>query len=176
MIKSPYRGYILFFGAFSVLFLDFITKLFVHVNVPLMEISSPFYPYGGFGVFENIFGVEFSISHRTNTGAAWGIFADYSEWLLVFRIVFIFAIFVYLFFYNADFSRQWPFVLLLSGAIGNVMDFFLYGHVVDMIHFKFWGYDYPVFNVADASIFLGAAWLTLSSCFQKKEGCGGSGG
>jgi signal peptidase II len=45
--------------------------------------------------------------------------------------------------------------------VGNILDFFLYGHVVDMLHIQLWGYTPFVFNVADAMISLSLCWLLL---------------
>ena len=49
------------------------------------------------------------------------------------------------------------------GALCNILDYFFYGHVIDMLHFVFWGYDYPVFNVADSFICIGVFWLFFAS-------------
>lgn len=149
--------------------LDFLSKFFTRSFIPLMDFSSPFFPYGGIGIFRDFLGIEFSISYRTNTGAAWGVFADYPEYLTVFRICMVLLIVVYLFFFNKDCSWNWPFSLVISGACGNILDFFLYGHVVDMFHFKFWGYDYPVFNIADSAISIGVFWLMLLTFWDKRE-------
>ncbi len=148
-----------------VLSLDFVSKLWVNQFIPVMKNAFAWYPYGGIGVFKNFMGIEFSIVYHTNKGAAWGFFADYQEQLLWLRIGLIAALCIYLFLLNHH--KQWeiPLILVLAGATGNVIDFFLYGHVVDMFHFVFWGYDYPVFNVADASICMGIAWLFISTSF-----------
>ncbi|MFI5335094.1 MAG: signal peptidase II [Chlamydiales bacterium] len=41
--------------------------------------------------------------------------------------------------------------------------------MIDMFHLFFWGYSYPVFNIADASIFLGIVWLLFQSFVRKKN-------
>ena len=56
---------------------------------------------------------------------------------------------------------------MLAGALGNIVDSLFLGHVVDMIHVVFWGWDYPVFNVADSFIFLGCLGFLWDS-FQGK--------
>ena len=157
----------LFFGIF-LYFVDVITKYGTHLYIPLMSVSSPFYPYGGIGVFENILGVEFSLCHKTNTGAAWGMFSEYQFYLLAFRICLVAAMLVYLLFYNKNPVYRLPMVLVISGAIGNITDVFIYGHVVDMFNFVFWGYNYPVFNVADSAISIGVALLMICT-FKDSE-------
>jgi signal peptidase II len=96
-----------------------------------------------------------------NKGAAWGFFASMQLILLWARCAIILVLFLYLFLAKFSFLRNLALVGILSGAIGNVLDFFIYGHVVDMFYFRFWGYSFPVFNVADASIFCGALLLFL---------------
>jgi len=97
--------------------------------------------------------------HMTNKGAAWGVFSSFPELLIIFRIILIGALFYWLLFYSTTRKYQIAVLIILTGAIGNVVDFFLYGHVIDMIHFTFWGYDYPVFNLADSMIFLSTLFI-----------------
>ena len=56
---------------------------------------------------------------------------------------------------------------IIVGAVGNLVDYVAYGFVVDMFHFILWGYDYPVFNVADTAITVGMGWLIVLSFFLK---------
>lgn len=137
-----------------ILFLDAFFKFWVQSNLPLLAISMPTYPYGGIGIFENLFGIEFSLVHATNTGAAWSLFSDHPSSLFFFRILLVLALII---FYIKEESPylKFPIALILVGAIGNIIDIFLYGHVIDMFYFIFWGYSYPVFNIADSAICIG---------------------
>lgn len=56
----------------------------------------------------------------------------------------------------------WALALIMGGAIGNVIDRILYGHVIDFLdfHWSSWGH-FPAFNVADAAITVGAAMFVL---------------
>lgn len=147
--------------------LDLATKFFTQKYLPLSYYHAYTYPYEGIGVFRNFMGIEFSINHAINRGAAWGILAEFQTYLLVVRILFVAALFIYLLFFNKFKNKQIPLTLILAGALGNICDYFFYGHVIDMFHFILWGYDYPIFNVADAAIFIGVVWLFLLS-FQKQ--------
>lgn len=149
----------LFFIGLSIFCIDFFSKGYVHAHLPLMHYASSTYPYGGIPVFKDWHGIEFSITHLMNKGAAWGMFAALEKYLVALRILVIGCMFAYLFFFNRKPQLRLPFVLILTGAIGNVIDYFVYGHVVDMFYFVFWGYSYPVFNVADSAIFCGIVSL-----------------
>lgn len=119
--------------------------------------------YGGIPVFHDLWGIDFSLDYVQNTGAAWGMFASFPVLLLVFRILAILLLAIYVSFFHKNPATTPPFLLIIAGALGNVADIFIYGHVVDMFHFVFWGYSFPVFNVADSAIFCGVVWLLLYS-------------
>ena len=57
--------------------------------------------------------------------------------------------------------------LLLSGAIGNLIDRIIYGYVIDYLDFRILGYNYPIFNFADMCIVIG---LVLIIIFGGKYG------
>lgn len=158
------RAYVAATLGFFVLIADQLSKYFTQNLLPLM--AGP-YPYKGVPVFKNFLGVEFSIVHATNKGAAWGIFAEYQDLLIVLRILLVIALFAYLFFYNKTKTYTIPLTLVTVGALSNIIDYFVYGHVIDMLHFVLWGYDFPVFNVADSFICIGVFWLFLASLFEE---------
>jgi len=147
----------------SILILDSFTKWLTYSTIPPIETSFWEYPYGGVPVFRNFFGIEFSLVHATNRGAAWGAFAGHQTLLLLLRIALVVALTGYLVFWNRQRTYVIPICLLIAGAIGNIVDYFAYGVVVDMFKFVFWGYHYPVFNVADSAITIGIMWLIFAS-------------
>ncbi len=156
-----------FFIGVCVFLVDLISKYLTNSFLPVMNHSTFWYPYGGIGVFKNFLGIEFSISHQINHGAAWGIFSEFQMPLLYLRIALIVGLVIYALFFNKHAEWNIPLVLIIAGATGNVVDYFIYGHVVDMIHFVLWGYDFPVFNIADSAIFLGITSMIVLSCFEK---------
>ncbi len=162
------------FSCLLLLAADIITKYLTYLYLPLITFSFRGYPYGGLGVFEDFFGIQFSLNYVANTGAIWGFFAGSPALLALFRIIVIVGLAVYFCYFNRKSFLGLPLILILTGAIGNVVDFFIYGHVVDMFNFVLWGYDYPVFNLADACICVGAFWLLLGYMFSRKEAVDGS--
>jgi signal peptidase II len=99
-----------------------------------------------------------SLTHASNTGAAFGIFQGQSFPLTVVGLIGICVLLLYAFF----FYRHLPFLssalsevalgLILGGTVGNLIDRLRLGYVTDFIDFHFW----PAFNVADSAIVVGA--------------------
>jgi signal peptidase II len=98
-----------------------------------------------------------SITHVTNTGAAFGLFQDQGPLFVVIAMIVVAAI---IFYYRQLPAGQWwikaSLGLQLGGALGNLLDRLRLDYkVIDFIDFKIW----PVFNLADSAIVLGVAVL-----------------
>jgi signal peptidase II len=144
----------------SIITLDAFSKAWV--NNAIDKIPTPL-PHV---VFSDFFGINMQITHAINMGAAWGVLADFPNALVFVRILLIAALIIYFVGVNTRACWNVPLCLIISGALGNVIDFFHYGYVIDMIQFTFWGYEYPIFNIADSAIFLGSFWILLSATFE----------
>ncbi len=158
------------FCVFVMLFLfgaDAALKAYVHHQLPLAASCMPLYPFGGIEVFRNWHGIDFCLVHVMNKGAAWGIFSSVQDYLLYVRVALIGGLIAYLIFAKASRYRKWSLLLVTVGALSNVVDYFVYGHVVDMFYFILWGYSYPVFNIADSIIFLGIVLLLAEALVSK---------
>ncbi len=102
--------------------------------------------------------VHFTLVH--NTGIAFGLFKDCGAIFFVIPLI-LTGLLIYNVYYYRDreYSRTYimAFSLILGGAIGNLMDRIFLGYVVDFIDLRVW----PVFNVADSAITVGAAIILL---------------
>jgi signal peptidase II len=99
-----------------------------------------------------------------NTGAAWGIFQDYNIVLAAVSAITILAL--YLFRHSFQVHRPVCAValgLITGGIIGNMVDRFRWGHVVDFWDFNLGFMRWPAFNVADAAICVGVAIYLVAS-------------
>lgn len=142
-----------------ILSLDVSTKWYTKNYIPFMSNWNSAYPHEGVPVFENILGINFSLNYIINTGAAWGIFSDYTTGLLITRLLCVIGIIVYIVLHWKKETAKLPLIFILAGAIGNIIDLAFYGYVVDMFHWTFWGYHFPVFNIADISVCIGTILL-----------------
>lgn len=106
----------------------------------------------------------FRITYITNSGAAFGLFPNWSQVFIVIAVIVIVAlIWYYLQLSDGRWLMQLALGLQLGGAIGNLIDRLRFqGRVVDFIDLNFWPLRrWPVFNIADASIVTGVIVLTL---------------
>ena len=99
----------------------------------------------------------FHIAHIENTGAAWGGLSNMTVFLIILSIG-ILGFFIYLY-KDIDFKNRLVFsislVLVISGTIGNLIDRIIFQSVTDFLDFYIFGYDYPVFNIADILLVVG---------------------
>lgn len=125
---------------------------------------------GGIPIFKNFLGgIDFSLNLALNRGAAWGFFSEFQMPLLILRIIIVCALLIYLFFINVQKNMCFPLVLIITGAIGNITDFFLYGSVVDFFLVTFWGWHFPLFNLADSLITIGVIIILFLTFFDKTQ-------
>lgn len=103
--------------------------------------------------------VDFRLVH--NTGAAWGIFEGNPAALGIFSIAVCALMLAYFIWQRkeANLLQTVGIALIVAGGIGNVIDRFAQGYVVDFIEFSF--FDFPVFNVADIGVTCGFVLLFL---------------
>jgi signal peptidase II len=115
------------------------------------------------------------ITHWTNEGAAFSLFADSASphlvrWVLVgFALVLVLGVLIALVRLGDRFTLTTiGLALIFAGALGNVHDRILYGSVVDFIEVHIFTYHWPDFNVADSSVVTGACLLFLDSLLPKR--------
>ncbi len=126
---------------------DQLTKVYVQNNFEMAK-SYEFLP----GLID--------ITYIYNDGGAWGMLGGYT-WLLlsVTIVVMLVCIALLLKYGTTDKLMFWAIVFVLSGGVGNMIDrIFRDGKVIDFLHFEFWP-TFPVFNVADCAIVIGAGLL-----------------
>ena len=114
----------------------------------------------------------FNLVLAHNRGVSFGMFAAGSElgkWILVGLALMISGFLVRWLFQSSSPFSIIALGLILGGAVGNVIDRVLIGAVVDFLDFHAFGTHWPAFNVADTTIFLGAAGLIFESFFSKDE-------
>lgn len=97
-----------------------------------------------------------NITYVKNTGAAWSILSSNTFLITIISIIIIVGII----FYIRKYSNQRKleiiaYAMLLGGSIGNLFNRIINGYVIDFISINLFGWNYPIFNLADIFIVLG---------------------
>lgn len=108
------------------------------------------------------------IAYTKNTGAAWGIFHEHTEYLAIFSVVATLAL-IYMLIHMKRKFGAFSLAMLIGGAVGNAIDRIKLGWVVDFIDTYIFGYDFPTYNVADAAITVGVILLLIYMLFIHRE-------
>jgi len=107
----------------------------------------------------------FDIVRAHNRGAAFSFLNDASGWQRWFFVGLGVAAAAFIVWMLSRHGGQrmfgWALALILGGALGNVIDRLVHGHVVDFIQVHWQQHYFPSFNVADSAITIGAMLLIL---------------
>ena len=110
-----------------------------------------------------------NITYVRNTGAAWSILDDNTWIVTVISLLIIIGIIYYV--YRNRVSKKIlkiGYGLILGGAIGNFIDRVVYGYVIDFIDIDIFGWNYPIFNLADMFIVVGVILVMIDAWRCKK--------
>ena len=113
----------------------------------------------------------FSITYVQNTGAAWSILSGKQTFLIWVSVIEI-AVITWFFFRNRkDHNRLYmtALTLMLGGAFGNLIDRVFLHYVRDFLDFIIFGYDFPVFNIADSALCIGVGLLILDMWLEERR-------
>ena len=145
------KSFVVYFGILIII-LDQITKYIAKSNLELNQTIP---------IIKNFF----HITLTTNTGAGFGILKDNNS-LIAFITILILG---FILFYYDKLPKKGKayisIVLIVSGALSNLFDRILLGHIIDFIDFKIW----PIFNIADTCITIGVLYLLFYYMKEEKN-------
>ena len=141
------------------LVLDQASKLLIERHIPLHQ------------AIEVIPGF-FAIAHVENRGAAFGLLANLPGAGILFVVISLIAIVLIIAYFRwLKEGEVWTplcLALVLTGAVGNLIDRFRLGSVVDFLDVHYRGWHWPAFNVADSCITVGVILLALKILWGEK--------
>ncbi len=111
----------------------------------------------------------FYFTYAKNEGAAWSMFEGHVGFFIAFAFVALIALSYY--FIKTDVKQRltrFGLILVIGGLFGNVIDRIFFGYVRDFIDFIIFGYDFPIFNIADMAIVIGVG-LMMIEIFMEDE-------
>ena len=112
----------------------------------------------------------FDLVHVENEGAAFSILDGSKYILIVISIIIMFLLLKYI----RDLKKisnleGIALGLVLGGLLGNLLDRIVNSHVVDYLAFNFFGYHFPVFNLADIAITVGVVLLLITTIIKERK-------
>ena len=135
--------------AVIILIIDQISKSLIEIFIDLEESIT---------VIPNFF--YLTVAH--NTGGAWSIFSNHSYLLIIASIIAIILLIKFMFGFKNNLRNNLAFAFLFGGIFSNLADRLFLGYVRDFLDFKIFGYDYPIFNIADITIVVGVFLLLIA--------------
>ena len=112
-----------------------------------------------------------NLTHQKNAGAAFSFLSDAGGWqrwffvALATGVSIVIAVWIWRIRREGQTVLSAGLALVLGGAVGNLIDRVLLGHVTDFIQVWFGNWAFPSFNIADAGISVGAALLIIDAIF-----------
>lgn len=106
----------------------------------------------------------FHINYVRNDGAAWNILSGNRYVLIMISILFLYASIKY--FLLDENITKFEFVgygLIIGGVLGNLVDRIVSGYVIDYLAFNIFGYNFPVFNIADIALVIGTTLIIINT-------------
>ncbi|ADL53737.1 signal peptidase II [Clostridium cellulovorans] len=110
----------------------------------------------------------FYITHHKNEGIAWSLLENKGYIFIPITII-VTVVLSYMIYKNKEKLFRISLAVILSGAIGNLIDRLFLGSVTDFFEFHFGSYVFPVFNVADICVVLGSVALVIFVLFFYDE-------
>ena len=116
----------------------------------------------------------FNLTMAHNPGAAFSFLADAGGWQKWFFVGLASIVSIALLIWLKKLKPQAKLeavslAMILGGAVGNVIDRFYYGYVIDFLDVYYGTYHWPAFNIADSAIVVGAILLVIDSFRSKTE-------
>ena len=110
----------------------------------------------------------FSFTLCYNTGGAWSMFSGNVTILAIISIVAL-ALVIYTMVKSNTMFYKYSSAIFIGGLIGNLYDRLVYHKVIDFLDFVIFGYDFPVFNIADCFICVGVGLMLLAMIREEKK-------
>lgn len=142
-----------FIFSFILFFIDIISKTIIKST---MNLSSSIIVIPNF----------FKITYVLNDGAAFSILRGKQLLLIIIGIILFLMILYYIKKDKLNNYKVFYYSLLIGGLFGNLFDRIVYNGVIDFLDFNIFGYDYPIFNLADTFIVIGVILIIIES-FRK---------
>ena len=104
----------------------------------------------------------FNLTLCYNNGAAWSILENQKILIIILTLIALFIIYHFIYCFKKNTRNNVAFGLIMGGLSGNLIDRIIFSHVRDFLDLYIFGYDFPVFNIADICIVIGVILLIIA--------------
>lgn len=145
--------------------------LFVFLMILLIDQLTKFYVSSHMMLGQKIPIISgfFNLTYYHNTGAAWSMLEGKMWFFYIITIVALIA--MWMFYQHAkesDVITRYGLVLMMAGTVGNFIDRLCFQYVRDFIDFIIFGYDFPVFNIADMALCIGVFFIIIDIFLEER--------
>ena len=139
-------------------------KILIFLLLVLFDILSKYIVFNYIDLYQFIkITYFFDITHIHNFGVSFGLFAGTIPALVLVIIgLFVTAFVLYLYINSSEFLERWGLFIIICGAIGNIVDRFINGYVIDFLYLHINQYYWPAFNFADIYISIGIIMIIVN--------------
>ena len=146
-------------------------KILIFLLLVLFDILSKYIVFNYIDLYQFIkITYFFDITHIHNFGVSFGLFAGtIPASVLVIIGLFVTAFVLYLYINSSEFLERWGLFIIICGAIGNIVDRFINGYVIDFLYLHINQYYWPAFNFADIYISIGIIMIIVNMVKKIKK-------
>jgi len=139
-------------------------KILIFLLLVLLDILSKYIVFNYIDLYQFIkITYFFDITHIHNFGVSFGLFAGTIPALVLVIIgLFVTAFVLYLYINSSELLERWGLFIIICGAIGNIVDRFINGYVIDFLYLHINQYYWPAFNFADIYISIGIIMIIVN--------------
>ena len=139
-------------------------KILIFLLLVLFDILSKYIVFNYIDLYQFIkITYFFDITHIHNFGVSFGLFAGTIPALVLVIIgLFVTAFIFYLYINSSEFLERWGLFIIICGAIGNIVDRFINGYVIDFLYLHINQYYWPAFNFSDIYISIGIIMIIVN--------------
>ena len=146
-------------------------KIIIFFLLVSLDLLSKYFVFNFIDLYKFIKITAFlEITHIHNFGISFGLFSETIPAVFLIMIALLVVCFIIYLLLNAqDYLEYWGLFIIICGAIGNIIDRFINGYVIDFIYLHIHQYYWPAFNFADIYISIGIMMILLNIIKKLKK-------
>lgn len=144
--------------------------IFIILSLIILDQISKFLIVSNFNVYDKLVIIKnfFKFEYVQNTGISFGLFSG-SRIVIILATILVIGYMIYDFIHSKNKIHKVSCILILSGALGNLIDRVFRGYVVDFISFTLFNHEMAIFNIADICVVFGISLYIILMFVEGKS-------